>query len=279
MTRAPAFAIVLLLLSGCSATQWLYNSMDWLAYTRIDDRFAITDAQQSRVEELIAGAHRWHRRTQLPAYANTLEQMAERYADGLSRADVNWIADRIEMHRRAAVEELVPRAAPFLADLDSTQVAHFRRRGLERIEEAAEPLSLDPEKRLNERVDSVEEQLERWLGDLSSGQLDFLRTRLADLPDFRARWIAHRRVRLEEMTQLLATAPDAAAIEAGLLHWWVDLDVGYTPDYARARADAWQRFFTLMVEFDSLVTTTQRSQAVETLRRYAAEFRGLSRDD
>ncbi|MGB0712929.1 MAG: DUF6279 family lipoprotein, partial [Gammaproteobacteria bacterium] len=250
----------------------------WLAYNWVDERFGIQAGQQAEVETLIAAAHRWHRQTQLPSYADTLDAMADRYADGLSEADVSWLAERIERHRVAAVAEWVPRVAPFLADLAPRQIERFHERGLERIEEAAEPLALAPDERLDRRVDEVEEQLERWLGDLSDEQTRYLREKLSKLGNFRARWVAHRRERLEEMTDLLSTA-DAAAIERQMLDWWIDLDTGYAPGYAEARRSAWQGFFALMVDFDARVSAQQRARAMERMRRYAREFRLLAADD
>ena len=67
-----ALSAVLVLVSGCSAIGLVYKQADSLAFRWLDRYAEFDDAQSLRVREAIAAWFTWHRRTQLPDYADLL---------------------------------------------------------------------------------------------------------------------------------------------------------------------------------------------------------------
>jgi hypothetical protein len=265
---AMALSCSLLVLAGCSATRLLYNNLDWLAFEALDERFDVRADQVDGVERRLEQLHDWHRRTQLPAYRRTLSDLAARVADGLSLADLNWLESRIEIHRLALVERLVPDLAAFLADLDNAQIARFAEVSEKQLTEDAEPLGLEPADRAAQRLDAFIERIEPWTGTLSQAQTTALAANVGRQPDLLGAWISHRRERRDALLTVLADRPQAAEIEALLFGWWRDLEKGYPGDYAVARAAARDALFDLLVKLDASLDAKQRKRVVERLDDY-----------
>ena len=65
-------ATLALLLSGCTLVRLGYGSADDLAYVWLDDYIGFTDEQAPKVRQALAETLVWHRKTQLPDYAQWL---------------------------------------------------------------------------------------------------------------------------------------------------------------------------------------------------------------
>ena len=70
-----ALCAALMLLSGCSAIRLAYGQADALAFRWLDRYAEFDDAQALRVREALTAWFSWHRRTQLPDYADLLASL------------------------------------------------------------------------------------------------------------------------------------------------------------------------------------------------------------
>jgi hypothetical protein len=64
-------------MSGCAMVRLGYATADELAYRWLDGWLDFNDVQSVQVRELLDDVHRWHRKTQLPDYAQWLARTAE----------------------------------------------------------------------------------------------------------------------------------------------------------------------------------------------------------
>ena len=64
----------LLLLQGCSAIKLGYQQLPTLSYWWLDSTVSFSGAQSSGAKEAIDQLHQWHRREELPAYAELLQR-------------------------------------------------------------------------------------------------------------------------------------------------------------------------------------------------------------
>ena len=271
--RWPAWSFLLLLLLGltaCSGTRLLYQNLDWLTFEAMDDRFEIRPDQEDWVKASLDNLHTWHRVTQLPAYRLTLDELAVRFDNGLDAEDLAWLDRQVERHRRTLVDLVVPELARFLADLDEEQLAHYAEASQEAIDEAAEQLEWSPRKRQTYRLETFVDRIEPWTGELSEAQLGGLARDVAGLADIRREWIAQRRARLREMTELLSRNPDQAEIEAALRAHWSDLDSAYPAGYVVQRNRLKQQVFEMLVRLDARLTPAQRRHVKGRLEGYVS---------
>ncbi|MGB5639777.1 MAG: DUF6279 family lipoprotein [Sedimenticolaceae bacterium] len=270
----PARLFVVLLslfgLAGCGATWLLYQNLDWLVFEAMDDRFDIRPDQEDWVKAGLGNLHSWHRMTQLPAYRQTLEGLSLRFADGLDNADLAWLEERVERHRRTLVELVVPDLSRFLADLDAEQLARYAAWSQEAIDEAGEPLQWSATRRQAWRLEGFIDRIEPWTGELSTTQVRALEMDVAALPDMRRTWIGQRRQRHQTLLALLSTRPAPELIEDLLNGWWLNLEAGYPPSYVAQRRSMKEQVFALLTRLDAGLTPDQRAQVTRRLEGYVS---------
>ena len=268
--RLLVLGLLLIGLGACNSTRLLYQNLDWLAFEAVDDRFDVRSDQEVWVKTTLDEIHRQHRLRHLPVYRETLDGLGLRYADGLDAEDLLWLDWRVEQHRRALAELVIPGLARFLADLEDDQLAHYVAAAGAAIDEAAEQLDWSPESRQAYRLETFVDRIERWTGDLTAAQIERLEDDVAALPDIRREWIEYRRQRLEALSGLLAARPGQAAIEAALNAWWLDLDAALPEAYAAGRRLLKEQVFELLVRLDRHLTPGQRRRVAERLGDYVS---------
>jgi hypothetical protein len=266
----------LCLFAACSSTRLLYDNLDWVFYRALDQRFDITAQQRPWVKDRLRALHRWHRETQLPRYGETLHELARRYTEGFGLQDLNWLDDEIEVHRQVLVARIIPDFAEYLAALEPEQIDHFAEFASVSLAEAAEPLELGLEDRLDHRFGEVKEQLTRWTGDLDRVQATALRRDLAKWPDFRHDWVEQRRIRQQNLLKLLRANPTPTVVEDHLNAHWLDLRASYPPAYWASRQAAKSRLLQVLLNTEKRLSPPQRAHVLERIERYADDIRQLT---
>ena len=71
--RLLAGCLLLVTLTGCSATQFIYNRVDILVRWYLDDYVSLDREQQARFDDRFDLLIEWHRRDELPGYALLLD--------------------------------------------------------------------------------------------------------------------------------------------------------------------------------------------------------------
>ena len=128
-SAAPRSCLLALLLAACgSSTRLVYEQGD-AALLLMADRYLNLEGPQWKVaNQSIKRFHAWHRRTELPRYAELLQSAAGRVQRGLTRDDVEWAMQSLRARYGALVEAAVREAEPFLDTLDAENVAALERR-------------------------------------------------------------------------------------------------------------------------------------------------------
>ena len=71
--RGLSWCLIVLTLSSCSATQFIYNRVDILVRWYLDDYVSLDREQQARFDGRLEALLDWHRREELPAYVVLLD--------------------------------------------------------------------------------------------------------------------------------------------------------------------------------------------------------------
>lgn len=125
------------LTSACSAIRFGYGQVPTFAYHWLDGWIDFDDAQATKARDALDAMHRWHRRTQLPDYAQWLTKTAAEMARGDVTADeVCRSGKELEARWFALVDHLSPAAAELMASLSDKQIARLEKRfdeGLKRF--------------------------------------------------------------------------------------------------------------------------------------------------
>lgn len=127
--------LLMLALQGCSTIRLAYNQAPLAAYWYLDDYLDFDEQQRPAMKAALADVHQWHRRTQLPAYLETLQKIQRRIPDAVTSSQACELYAEVQDRLQASVEGTIglaqaPGAAAHmavLATLDRPQLAHLEK--------------------------------------------------------------------------------------------------------------------------------------------------------
>ncbi|HEX2013285.1 MAG TPA: DUF6279 family lipoprotein [Roseateles sp.] len=274
---------LLLLLQACSAVRLAYNQADTILYWRLDSYADLTAEQAPRVRESLAQFLAWHRRSQLPLYAEQLQLIRPRLAEALTPEQACMLFEQL----RATVEPplLDPANWPLLwlpGELSAEQLRHIERK--QKITDAEwrqDWLEGTPVQRLDRRFDKALERAEMLYGGLDEPQRAALREGLLQASSFDAqRSYAERLRRQQELRQALRRIHDdrlGAEPARQLLQRYLE--------HALSPSDPAQQRYTqaliregcaTFARLHNATTPAQRERAMRTLKGYEDDFRALA---
>ena len=280
-------------LGACSALRIGYSQAPDLLYWYLDSYVDFNDSQTPKVREALTQFMAWHRRTQLPDYANQLARaQAEVLADTSATRVCEW---QTELLRRAntAFERVVPAAAEFLLTVTPQQVQYLERRQEKQNEEFRDDF-LQPElrKRSEATLKRTVERAETLYGKLSDAQRARIAEGLSRSPFDPETWLAERRQRQQDAVGLMrrwgiegAGRPAGARDQAGREPVQAALRA-YAQRMASSPREPYRRYTERLNEFNcsfaaALHNTTSNSQrrtAAQKLAGWEGDARALVAD-
>lgn len=263
------------LLQGCSPTRLAYNNADMLIRWEANSYFDLEGQQSEAFDRMLVSFQGWHRKRALPQYAALAEDAAARLMRGYRREDLDWGYDAVQAQVRESLGAAAAEVAGLLDRLSPEQLGHFEQRLAEDNRRfAKEHLRGTMEERQERRLKRNVERLEDWFGPLSETQLERVRRYGARAPlydDLRDR---DRKRRQAELLAMLRSREASAR----LARWAQEWDQGREPAYERAVRATRAEYVDMLLDLNRTLTAEQREHGARRLRRYAALFSELSRE-
>lgn len=174
MSKIKTFTALLLfafLLAGCSS-RFAYNNLDWLVHWYLDDYVELEREQKVVFDENFDQWQSWHREQELIQYRNHLGELREQLSHG-NLSQQQWLGhfERGRGHWMRLRDRISPELASFALLLSDEQIQSvFAEIADKRAEAIEEYQDVAEEDRLDERIEGMQEDVERWIGDLSDLQ-------------------------------------------------------------------------------------------------------------
>ena len=208
--RGLSWCLIVLTLSSCSATQFIYNRVDILVRWYLDDYVSLDREQQARFDGRLEGLLDWHRREELPAYVVLLNDALTILDEGVPLDDTRAMADRIE---DAAIRFQDPFLELLLSageDLRPDQRQKFVDVLMSKQGEFEEDLLVRSDAEYHEDLeDRFDKQLSRFLGSLTAEQTGRIAVGVLEMTRLDRFWLEDRRVWIAELSVILLEAePD-----------------------------------------------------------------------
>lgn len=283
--RTVAALLACVLLASCTNSKFLVG----LFYERIDNKFIaminewtdLDSTQRAEIGAYIGTYHTWHRRTQLPLYADTIRDITTKLSneDRTTPADIERWGETARQHfETARLCHPSLYALPLARTLSSEQISLARKKWLEERQESRERFgSRTREERIAFRVG----KLDTWSGRLG---LKLTKTQLAlyesalrqqislsrELRELSDEW----NLRLFEIV-VQTDSPDYEELMiAHLSDRFAMMERAY-PDEFASNGRLWRDF---TVEFEKTLSKKQRRDVTRWLNKFAATLDALSRD-
>lgn len=205
--RLVAWCLLLLTLTGCSATQFIYNRVDILVRWYLDDYVSLDRDQRAQFDERLDAFLEWHRREELPEYVVLLDDALTILDDGVPLGATRDMADRIEL---AAIRFQDPFLELLLStgeDLRPEQRAEFIANMMAKQEEfEADRLARSDDEYREDLEKRFDKQLSRYMGPLTTAQTKLIEAGVGDMTRLDRFWLEDRRVWIEALSTILLTA-------------------------------------------------------------------------
>ncbi|HEY0843757.1 MAG TPA: DUF6279 family lipoprotein [Noviherbaspirillum sp.] len=271
--RACVFLLVCLL-AGCSALRIGYSNGDTVVYWWLNGYVDFTDDQKPWVKSHIDRLFAWHRKTQLPAYAQLLEQVQQRLQRGrTTQAEVVADIDTIKKRAALVLEKSLPELTDLALSLQPEQIAHLERKFAANNEKyRKEYLDGSIEDRQRLRYKKLMKQAEHWFGDFSAEQEAQIRAASDARPLNYELWMAERMKRQQEMIGMLkkirAERPTREATMAMLRQFIARSIENFT--YAQNKAffdGSTEGMANTVATIVNVATPAQKAHAIKRLQR------------
>lgn len=280
LLRILLLVLCLLLAGGCSMVRVGYSHFDSVAAWMAHDYFDLNTEQRDQFAQRFERLHAWHRRTQLPEYAQFLTDMQSRANRGLRETDMLWLVDGFRQRYARIATRGAADAADLLATLTPEQIQTFRQqvdndnRKFMR-EHRVNDSEAERRKVMQQRTLS---QLRDWVGPLSDAQQTQAVTLLQTMPLVdRLRHEDRLRRQREFFALLELRGGDRALFAQRLRDWLEHWEAGRSTEHKRLFDESWKKRAEFYAAMDRLLTPAQRNHLIHRLQDYIDDFRELSK--
>ena len=275
-------ALLLALLQGCSSIKLGYTGATTFSYWWLDRYLDFDRDQASRVRTELSLLERWHRSTQLPAYAELMQRAQTlAAAPSITPTQTCDVLEEVQRQIDTLAAQAVQRATPTAQALGPEQFSHLEAHYAKlNAEFRDEWLTPPPAKVLDQRFDKALERAERMYGRLDTAQRNLLREDLA-ASGYDAKLVdAERKRRQQDTLQTLravsggrATPEQASTALAALVDRWRNSPQADYQSYSQRQVQAG---CGTVARLHNAATPAQRARAVQRLKDYERELRELS---
>jgi hypothetical protein len=273
-------ALLLVLLTGCSAVQTGYNNAPALLYWWLDGYADFTDAQAQPVRASLDALQAWHRREELPAYASLLQRIRKDTGQDVTPEQICAHTTQARLHLQRLGVQLADGLARYAPTVQPEQLQHLTRQ-FEKHNQRWREEWLDgrPEELLQRRLKRVLERYEDFYGRLDPAQRKLLQERLATSGfDARLAW-SERQRRQQDMLRVLQEHRNGdrpAHIKAEMLAL-VQRSLEPTDPVMRAGYEQMVReACRTLADLHNSTSPAQRRRLQDRLLGYETDFRTLA---
>jgi hypothetical protein len=263
-------------LAGCG-TQLLYNRLDTVLHLYVSTQVSLQDSQSVGLRTALRGLLDWHRRSEMPRYAQFVEALAADAAVPLGRERIDRARLDVEALWRDSVARGAPEAARWLAQLQPRQLDElFASLGEDDADLREEYCDASEAERRREREKSLRSSIEDWVGSLDVAQRAMVSERYARLAPTGCGWVENR-IRLRDELRDTIERRDTFADYPGTLTWLMLRPEQRWDAAYRASFDANREVIVeLLGDLDATLDARQRRRLVQKLEGFARDFRELA---
>lgn len=271
--------LCLLILGGCNMVRTGYGHIDTLASWMANDYFDLNPDQRDQFTQRFERLHAWHRREQLPEYAQFLTDTQSRARRGLREDDILWLVDGFKLRYARIAARGAADAADLLATVSPQQIETFRQqldkdnRKFQREQRSA-GTEAERRKVMQQRTLT---QLKEWVGALTDEQETKAIAMLRTMPLIDKLRHEDRLRRQREFIALLELrGGDRKVFAQRLRDWLENWEAGRTPEQVRLFDESWKKRAEFYAAMDRLLTTGQRNHLGNRLQDFIDDFRRLA---
>lgn len=267
-----------LLLGSCSSTKVAYEFLDWVLMWKIDRMVPLDAQQRSRVKSDIHTLHEWHRATQLPRYADYLEDLQKRLDPASVTAEqIHAETDQLQLMLDDILERAIPKAADIISGLTDDQVAAMLDNIVEeRQEYIDENIKPGEKKRREKSAGEAKDYFKRFLGRLTGEQEKWIDDWSQQLVPYTELAAQQQLLWQEHLAKYLEVRQNRSLLEQGLRELMLYRTDNWNDELQQAMDTNQALSYALIARILNSASAKQQAHLSKRLNGYIADFRQLS---
>jgi len=258
LKRVLVLALLVMILSGCTAFSFLFDRLPFLVSWQADRMFDLNDEQERLIESGTEEVSQWLVSEGIPVLTHRLSQARTLWQQGHYTVAINQLEQDMEKSVSELLTTVNPHLIPVLLTLDEKNADAFRRYNDERKLEWFESLQSKEAKQQR-----TQKALERWFGALIREQEIFLSKSIDLFEDeysIRLKNNDHWKERFLEAS----LNRDKEQLE----QWLADPSIWWLSDYHRLREQNRTQTYQLLFNILDSITDKQIEEVDEKLEEW-----------
>lgn len=206
--RTFMIALLLLALTGCSSTTFIYNRLDFIIPWYVDDYVDLTREQKRELDALLTPFLSWHRGEELPSYLPLLEKMQETLDAEVTPAALEALVAEAEEAWLRTENRGLNWMIALGESLSPEQMNEFMLEMRDKQEEYEEKyLARSDAEYRDDAYDNMRDATSDYLGRLDKSQRAIYQEAAAQLQRSDTIWLRERAAWLDQLELLLQREP------------------------------------------------------------------------
>ncbi len=267
--------LFLLFFLGCSQTQIAYNLSDWFLLKRIDNYFNLTSKQEEFLEKKIDDLQQWHRQNEIPNLVEALESLQDRYRDGLSFNDIQWVKETHWGFWERLFEKGLCDFSDFLETVDNDQILYLESIFKNKNQYLMDQTKLSSTELRAEILDWLFGLLENWYGSLTLEQKLFIEQLVREDPEWIRVKLEKRQTFQKNFVQILRKHQNSSEICKELRPMIINAKAAWPTNFRvrfEQKEQEWQQIF---LQIDANMQPNQRKNVLQRIDSYRLDFKEL----
>ena len=281
MKRKSLYLVcALLVLSACS-TKFVYNNLDWLLYSYLNDYVELDRKQKGAFDLTVTQLHDWHRAKELSLYRQQLMDLQEAVQTG-PISENQWLAIFAQGmdHWTRSRDRIAPELLPIAQDLTDQQIKNlFEKLRKEDDKRIRKYNKKTEQEHLADNIEKSRDLMEDWLGRLTKEQVAVM----ADyLPQFESNfdpWMLYRKEIQQAARELFDTRKYNVNFEKDLLALLLNPEAYQSAEYIRISDHNLHLSAQMLAQISALMTEKQKGKLSKELQDLIDDLADLIEDD
>jgi len=196
--------IILIFLTGCSSTTFVYNRIDFLLPWYLASYVDLSRDQKQYLDELLIPFFSWHRHEELPRYAEIINSVEEILDSEVKVENITLITQDVEESWFRLEDELLLWILPLTKDLSDEQINNFLQvMQTKTIESENKYLKRNDQVYQKHNYNRLRKNLRRFIGTMSKEQLDLVKIASKSMRRVDTEWVQNRKKLVANLGSIL----------------------------------------------------------------------------
>jgi len=196
--------IILIFLTGCSSTTFIYNRIDFLLPWYLASYVDLSRDQKQYLDELLIPFFSWHRHEELPRYADIINSVEEILDSEVKVENITLITQDVEESWFRLEDELLLWILPLTKDLSDEQINNFLQvMQSKTIESENKYLKRNDQVYQKDNYNRLRKNLRRFIGTMSKEQRELVKSASKSMRRVDTEWIQNRKKLVANLGSIL----------------------------------------------------------------------------